>query len=245
MKKLSVLIFGILLPLLFTAASTNNMPAVSGPVLVYGGASAAAGTVKNAAIGAIGSGLTLNKPPPAQAVKVSRQITGTAKFIPVATGDFSDVNNCGPTACLNLLKYWHDLRGKQTLDSGNVKATYKKICTLTKFTSKLGMGNTYGYTGLQAFADKYCGASGEDYIDKAPLSWIKRNIDHNNMVILIIKASNYDPAVGGYHFVNCVGYYQPLKSNDVYLQIIDGWDHSTAHYYNAKYGNISAFYLRW
>jgi hypothetical protein len=239
MKKIGVLVFGVLSALFFTIGSANG-------IAVYGGAPpAAAAAVENEAKSAFNSDPGFGTLPAEPGGKVSRQITGIAKFTPVATGDFNDVNNCGPTACLNLLKYWHDVRGKQTLDSGSLKTTYKKICDLTKFNVKQGMGNTLGYAGLQAYAEQFCRAAGGDYVTAAPLSWIKRNIDHNNMVILIIKAANYDASVKGYHFVDCVGYYQPLKSNAVYLQIIDGWDHSATHYYNAKYGDVSAFYLRW
>jgi hypothetical protein len=229
--------FGVLFTLLLTATSTIRPPGV-----LYGTTSAA---VVEQSKNAFDSGIGVENLPPKQTVKVSRYISGIAQYVPVATGDFNDVNNCGPTACVNLLKYWHDVRGKQTLEGGSVKTAYKKICNLTKFKASQGMGNTYGYTGLQAYADKFCQAAGGDYLDSAPLSWIKRNIDHNNMVILIIKAANYSPGMKGYHFVNCLGYYQPLKSNAVYLQIVDGWDHSAIHYYNAKYGNVSAFYLRW
>lgn len=237
MRNIKRPLLSVLFALVLLTGSVTRPPGVD-----YGGTNAA---VTAQSRNAFDSGLGIDKFPQNKPVKVSRYISGIAKYTPVATGDFSDENNCGPTACLNLLKYWHDARGKKTLDAGSINKTYKKLCKLTKFSPKLGMGNTYGYSGLQDYANQFCQATGMDYKDSAPLSWIKRNIDNNNMVVLIIKASNYNPNMSGYHFVNCIGYYQPLKSDTVYLQIVDGWDHNTVHYYNAKYGNVSAFYLRW
>lgn len=157
-------------------------------------------------------------------------------------------NHCGPTAGMNLLKYWAVSRGVVPLF-----INYDKVVSFTSLKMAMGHTNEKGtydnsaYMGIAFYIsnNKLVKPKGNDFINHSNLSWdrIKTEINHGNPFVMLADVSYYSSQTGN-HFFLAVGYLS--NSYGTYVRVVDEWNTSTDHFYKYLYSNvISIWYYRW
>lgn len=151
----------------------------------------------------------------------------------------SDANNCGPTACTNLIYYWRNAEPK--LWTG---AVYGDLKTLLGYSPSYGTYNNRFYDALVKYGNKR-GAPphGSDQRLSGKVDWnfIATNVYNGIPVLLCL--TKYKTAKEG-HAVVCFGFSKATTTPT--LVLADGWSNQlTTYVYNNAVDIERALYSRW
>ncbi len=180
-------------------------------------------------------------------------------FRPWSTDDFASDNHCGPTAILNMMKYWVNCRGIAKRDlfmtycngAIDLNSTFYEVAEAIKFTTKNGTVSKTAFNNLRNYFTKENGKkeiAGDDYLSSHWIdwAWFKTQFTNGNAVYVRMQPGSddvYTTEKEG-HAVLAVGAYAAPGNN--YLRIADGWARNTRHFILYTYERYSAaWYYRW
>ncbi len=170
------------------------------------------------------------------------------------TGDFSQANDCAPTACTSFIYYWSHARPNPKIGLwGGRSASFVESALYSHLKTNIATPGTLPENiipGLSAYS-LGCGlrVKGSDervLANNFNWTWFTANI-HNNIPIIITVA--LDP-IYQQHVMLAVGY--QTTSTGAYLRVADGWARSYSNFYKItdESGNrldhmIHGCYTRW
>lgn len=171
-------------------------------------------------------------------------------FIPFTMGalvDGSNKGNCGPTAAMNICKYYKEKRSKTNMYlNDSVTDTYSALVDAVEF-DRNGKDGTY-YDKLQSGLKSYI--NGRGYTAKIGDYWFdwwsdfKRDFDGGYPNLIFIQGNKYDTTTKSWitvgHFVVGIGY-RVSSDGEQYVRVCDGWYTSNERYVLFKSDSISKF----
>ena len=169
-------------------------------------------------------------------------------------------NHCGPTAIMNMMKYWVDCRDIDmrqlfftTCSSQyNENATFNKVSSYVRSTPTSGTYPDTAFRMLRKYFEDYNKKMpvGDDYVKKYYIdwAWLKTQFANGNPMYLRLGYRTERKYTVDYpHAVLGVGAYYSNWTGNNYVRIVDGWERSTKNYveYTYNYSFDCAWYYRW
>lgn len=156
---------------------------------------------------------------------------------------------CAPTCGMNMLRYWQDCRGISKLFvNSNAITSFVSLYKNMK-TASDGTYDNNAYNGMNSYisSNNLKSALGSDYKTQSGFSWswIKTQIQNNNVIAINADAHSYQWYLEKKkHSFLGVGYLS--NSDGEYIRVCDEWSESTDHYYQYLYSNVDTiWYYRW
>lgn len=161
----------------------------------------------------------------------------------------TNLSNCGPTAAMNIIKYYFDKHHKKNMFLNNSLAdTYSAIINAVGFDKDDEEGKGIYYDKLQSGLKSYI--SGRGYTVKIGDYWFDwwsdftRDFDGGYPNLIFIEGNKYDNinkkwiTVG--HFVVGIGY-RVSSDGKQFVRVCDGWNATNKRFVLFKSDSISKF----
>lgn len=142
---------------------------------------------------------------------------------------WSGEGNCGPTAMLNLIKYYAFCRNMIKLINVNLSYTYNSLVSACNYNPATGgLTATDAKNGLKSYVQSrgYSFSATDYWWDT--FNWFKDDINNNWTVYVSVRGYDYQPKEVG-HAVVAIGYIE-YSNGSRYLRVMDGWRNNTDRY---------------
>jgi len=190
---------------------------------------------------------------PSGTIQSQGNLTGATTFTPVLMKDMPAYNdytktagsqnegNCGPTALTNVIKYYHEKRGKTgLLRYGDLRIyTYGRLSFLSGYHPDIGMNTSVVISTLTTYASE------QGFTCSGGAYWLNlwsdftRDINADKAIVLFVKGKIDDKDSNG-HFVVVLGYRQHTN-NAQFLRVADGWYASNNRFVKFKPVELTSF----
>lgn len=153
----------------------------------------------------------------------SNHIPATLGSMWGTTSEFAGIggaaNHCGSTAAFNVIAYYRNRLSRPALMLSARSATFAAL------HARIGDGPVL-FNALVGGLKSYVQSRGSSFGSAVTGGWvgIKREIDAGRMAIMLLTFSLFN-----WHYVNAIGYRRYQSGGD-YIQVVNGWENTTARY---------------